>query len=82
MTASSLKLGDLQPGSGCTIVGLAHDLPGEERRRLMELGFFPGTPVRAVMASPLGNPVTYLVRGMTVALRRAQADKIEVLLDA
>ena len=82
MPSSSLKLGDIHPGNSCTIVSLAHDLPDEERRRLLELGFFPGTPVRAIMASPLGNPVAYLVRGMTVALRRAQADKIEVLLDA
>lgn len=30
-----------------------------QRQRLLELGFIPGTIVRAVQISPLGDPVAY-----------------------
>lgn len=54
-------------------------LEGPERRRLMDLGLTPGTSVEAVMRSPLGDPTAYLVRGTMLALRRVQAEQIEVI---
>ena len=68
----------LAPGAHARVVAISTDLPAGDRRRLLELGFFPGTPVTTVRRSPLGDPVAYEVRGLVVALRRAQARLIEI----
>jgi len=49
-----------------------------ERRRLLDLGILPGTVIETVMRSPLGDPVAYRIRNAVVALRREQAELIEV----
>lgn len=54
---------------------------GEERRRLMDLGFVPGARVCREMRSPLGDPVAYQVMDTIVALRRSQAQEIQIRLD-
>ena len=41
--------------------------------RLTDLGFRKGETVECVMASPLGDPRAYRIRGMTVALRNSDA---------
>jgi len=47
-------------------------------RRLLELGFTPGTVVEVVRASLAGDPVAYRIKGTTVALRKEQASLIFV----
>ena len=48
-------------------------------RRLMELGFIPGTIVTCMHEAPLTHdPRCFMVRGMHVALRSYEADRIEV----
>ncbi len=71
-----MTLRELDLGQSATIVAL--DLEGAERRRLLDLGLSIGTEVEAVRKSPLGDPVAYRIRGATVALRREQAERIEV----
>ncbi len=51
---------------------------GAYRRRLLDLGLIPGTEVRAVMLSPLGDPMAYEIRGSIIALRLGDASKIIV----
>ena len=71
----------LQPAARRThvrVVGLSPACRGQERRRLLDLGFVPGTPVEVDMVSPAGDPTAYRVRGSVVALRREQADLIRV----
>lgn len=51
----------------------------EVRWRLMDLGLVAGTRVEVVRRSPLGDPVVYRFRGTTVALRRADAQAIQVI---
>ena len=46
------------------------DLPADLGGRLMELGFLPGHPIRAVRSAPSGDPRVYLVEGAEIALRR------------
>ncbi len=58
-------------------------LQGLERRRMMDLGLTPGTRVTAEFRSPLGDPAAYRVRGALIALRREQAQQIEIdIVDA
>lgn len=49
-------------------------------RRLMEMGVVPGAPVRVVKAAPLGDPLQVRVRGYDLALRRAEAQTISVVM--
>ncbi|MBU4515592.1 MAG: FeoA family protein [Eubacteriales bacterium] len=48
------------------------------RRRLLDLGFVPGTIVRAVRRSPVGDPIAVDIRGTTIALRLDDARQITV----
>ena len=61
------SLRDLRRGEYATLECL--DLPLEEARRLMELGFLPGSRVTAGMSAPGGNPRVFQVDGAEVALR-------------
>ena len=49
------------------------DLPEDDARRLMELGFLPGTLIQAARRSPFGDPRVFRVDGSEVALRRETA---------
>ncbi len=53
---------------------------GPFRRRLLELGILPGTPIARTGQAPLGDPLTYRVRGAVLALRRVEASSVEVEL--
>lgn len=51
---------------------------GAYRRRLLELGLVPGTPIEVVRVAPLGDPLELLVRGGSLSIRRAEAEVIDV----
>ena len=48
------------------------------RRRLMELGLLPGTPVRLVRRADVGGVLELEVRGCRVTVRRSEARLLEV----
>ena len=47
-------------------------------RRLMEMGVVPGVSVRVVKSAPFGDPLEVRVRGYHLAMRKSEADTIEV----
>ncbi len=49
-----------------------------ERRRIFDLGIIPGTKIKALHKSPLGDPGAYFIRGTAIALRNEDARKIIV----
>jgi Fe2+ transport system protein FeoA len=51
-------------------------------RRLLDLGFVPETPVAVLRRAPLGDPVSYQLRGYQICLRRSEAEQILVLPEA
>ncbi len=67
----SRTLADLAAGEEGILDGI--ELPGPDARRLMELGFVPGTRVRAAGAAPGGDPRVFRVDGSEIALRRETA---------
>jgi len=71
-------LADLPPGARGGVIGLSASCRGAERRRLLDLGFVPGSVVEARFASPAGDPTAYEVRGALVALRRDQACHVRI----
>jgi Fe2+ transport system protein FeoA len=64
-------LADLLEGEQAVLDRL--DVPEDMGRRLMELGFIPGTTVVAALAAPGGDPRVFRVDGSEVALRRETA---------
>jgi ferrous iron transport protein A len=52
------------------------DLPEEDARRLMEMGFLPGHTITPAHAAPGGDPRVFRVDGSEVALRRETAVRI------
>lgn len=71
-------LSGLKIGQRGKVLGLSPACRGPERRRLLDLGFVPGTEVVAEMQSPGGDPTGYRVRGTLIALRTEQAGLIRV----
>ena len=54
---------------------------GSFRKRITEMGFVRGKEVRVIKNAPLLDPVEYEVMGYRVALRRSEANLIEVTQD-
>jgi DtxR family Mn-dependent transcriptional regulator len=71
-------LHELPPGGRGRVLGLTTACRGAERRRLLDLGFVPGSMVEVTLVSPAGDPTAYQVRGALVALRREQARFIRI----
>lgn len=81
MPTEERLLNQLRHGERSRVLGLAPACRGAERRRLLDLGFVAGTPVEIEIASPLGDPVGYRVRGTVIALRREQAGLIRIAME-
>ncbi len=69
-----MTLSDLPIGKTAVVNTILAE--GITRRRMMDLGLVPGTPVRAVRISPAGDPKAFCVRGATIAFRREEGSKI------
>lgn len=70
------RLVDLRRGEKGILESM--DLPESEARRLMELGFIPGSPVTVGQSAPGGDPRVFQVDGSEVALRRETAARLRV----
>lgn len=70
---------DLRRGDAAILEGI--DLPAEDARRLMELGFLPGTRVTAGQSAPGGDPRVFQVDGSEIALRRETARRLRVHIE-
>lgn len=75
-TGQGLTLAELRPGERARITGLS--ATGMMRRRMMDLGLLEGAEVEVVMASPLGDPRAYRVRGTLIALRAGDARSVAI----
>ncbi len=80
-TPSARRLTALRRGQRAIVRELDESLQGFTRRRLLDLGLTPGTPITAELPSPFGDPVAYRVRGTLIALRRDQAESILITTD-
>lgn len=70
---------DLRRGDAAVLEAI--ELPSEEARRLMELGFLPGTRITAGRSAPGGDPRVFQVDGSEIALRQETARRLKVKLD-
>ncbi|MGB9454524.1 MAG: FeoA family protein [Bryobacteraceae bacterium] len=70
------SLVDLRRGDEAVLSEI--DLPVEDARRLMELGFLPGARVVAGQSAPGGDPRVFQVDGSEVAVRRETARRLKI----
>ncbi len=76
-----MKLTRLRVGAWARVESV--DERSSVARRLLDLGFVPGTAIRSIRRAPLGDPTLYELRGTQLCLRRSEADRVQVTpLDA
>ena len=70
------KLGELEAGARAVV----RKVTGEPEllRRLMELGFVPGTTITLVRRAPMGDPIELRLRGTHFSIRNSEANRIDV----
>lgn len=66
------------PADESKIIAMIKHPDEKMQRRLFDLGFYPGTPIKRVLTSPKGDPRAYKIRGTTIALRNSDAQYIFV----
>jgi ferrous iron transport protein A len=71
MTLANLNIGDVAKVS-------AVNGTGSVTKRLMEMGVVPGVSIRVVKTAPFGCPMEIRVRGFSLALRKSEAEAIEI----
>lgn len=76
--APHLTLADAKPGETVRVADISRACQGAQRRRLLDLGVVPGTPITCELTSAGGDPVAYRIRGALIALRKSQAVWIHV----
>jgi|GEM_PF-965492 len=75
-SSSSVTLAELEPGSSSTIAEVSG--PRAFRRRLLELGLIPGTPVLLLRRAPLGDPLELEARGSLLSIRKREAEHVRL----
>jgi ferrous iron transport protein A len=76
MAQFSSTLDTLAPGQRSRIRKISGS--GPVRRRLMDMGLVKGATIEMVKLAPLGDPIEYRLRGYHLALRKSEAQTIEI----
>lgn len=71
-----VKLSTLAPGSKAHVAGVIGN--GPISRRLQEMGIVPGVAIRLVKTAPFGDPFEVRLLGYSLAMRRNEAELVEV----
>ena len=50
------------------------------KRRLLDLGLIKNTIIKPIFISPFGNPRAYEVRGTIIAIRKQDANLIDIII--
>ena len=50
------------------------------KRRLLDLGLIPNTEITPIMKSIAGDPIAYEVRNIIIAIRKQDAENIQVTI--
>ncbi len=70
-------LNDTKVGQTATVVKLHGE--GAVKRRIMDMGVTKGTEIYIRKVAPLGDPLEVTVRGYELSIRKAEAEKVEVI---
>ncbi|HEX8289252.1 MAG TPA: ferrous iron transport protein A [Pyrinomonadaceae bacterium] len=69
-------LADLSIGAEAKVIRVAGKTA--VTRRLMEMGVVPGVAVKVIKTAPFGDPIQIRVRGYSLAMRKSEAENVEV----
>ncbi len=75
MKKGIIKLSSLTTGKSAVIIEFAKD---DLHIKLMEMGCVPGETVKIEKIAPLGDPISIMVAGYNLSLRKTEADHIWV----
>jgi len=70
----------MREGDRATIKAIRGE--GPFKRRLLEMGFMPGTSVLIKKYAPLRDPIELVLKGYHVSLRREEAQQVLVHADS
>jgi ferrous iron transport protein A len=70
------KLTHLAPNTKATIVQFNDS---EIAIKLMEMGFIPGEDVLLEITAPLGDPLSVMIAGYNLSIRKSEAESIWVV---
>ena len=70
------RLSELKKGETGEIVSV--QVSDDIKKRLLDLGFVPGTMVECLGKSPFGEPTAYWIRGTVIALRKEEGEGIRI----
>ena len=73
-----MTLRELPVGRDARVIAVNGE--GPVTRRLLEMGVIPGVAVQVVKRAPFGDPLEIKVRGYSLAMRKSEADTIDISL--
>jgi Fe2+ transport system protein FeoA len=73
---NTIALSELPVGRSARVVSV--NGTGRVTQRLMEMGVIPGIGVKMIKTGPFGDPIEVRLRGYSLAMRKNEADAIEV----
>ena len=76
--AKTLNLSNIPSGTQAKVTAVGGK--SVTTRRLMEMGVVPGVSVRLVKSAPFGDPIEVRLLGYSLAMRRSEAESVEVEL--
>jgi len=71
-----ITLDQLPAGHSARVVSV--NGTGRITQRLMEMGVIPGIGVKVIKTGPFGDPIEIRLRGYSLAMRKNEAEAIEV----
>lgn len=71
-----MRLAELKVGATAKVTRVIGE--SAAATRLLEMGVTPGVKVTVVKTAPLGDPIEVSVRGSHLAIRKSEAEVVEV----
>ncbi len=79
MSEQIIMLKDMSVGSKARVSGYQKTSPAY-RKKLLTMGLTPGVELEVIRYAPLGDPIEIMVRGFTLALRKHEADALQLVM--
>lgn len=71
-----MKLSEISVGQSCMVKSVGGE--SANRQHILDMGVIPGVSLKLVKLAPMGDPMELLVHGYSLAMRKADAELIEV----
>jgi len=71
-----MKLTELERGESAKIVKIGKI--GQLKKRLVDMGITSGETIKLERNAPLGDPQEYIIKGTGIAIRKEDAQNIEI----